>query len=150
MRISVKELLNLPHSSLKIGPLAGKEWYRMLEAHFKYAYENSWEVRKHFKSLDVMLAVKVAPPGSEVDEKIKTSLALQFHGSFMFLAAKKTPGDKDLAKRFAIIFCALINAACNIRQRQAEQRPFDDLIQKVNKEIGGISESLPVGFEIVK
>ncbi len=150
MRISVKELLNLPHSSLKICPLSGKEWYRLLEAHFNYIYANSFEVRKYFAGLPTLLAVKPASPDAGVDEKMKASLSLQFHGGFMHLAAEKVPGDKDQARISAIVFCALLNLSYSIRQRQAQQRPFDDLIQAVNSELGLLSEKLSVGFEVVK
>ena len=122
----------------------------MLEDHFNYIYANSHEVRKYFAGLPPLLAVKPAAPDAGVDEKIKASLGLQFHGGFMHLAAEKVPGDKDQTKISAIIFCALLNLSYNIRQRQAQRRPLDDLIQKVNNDLAEISEKLPVGFEVVE
>jgi hypothetical protein len=149
-KISVRKLLNLSHSSLRLGPWSCQKWHSQLDEFFNYVYKSRPQVQELFPSLGALLSGKPALPDANAEEKTKTSLVLQFVGMFVNRAADKIPGNKDEIKLFALVFACLTGLAHNIRQRQAQNKPFDDLIEVENKVLAELSKNLSTRFEIVK
>jgi hypothetical protein len=145
VRITKSQLLDLPHSRIKIGPADCVEWDAMLHAWFSLVSKKSPQVRERFQDPYAILAVDPSPTNGTLENRIRHSLAEQFIAGFIKYTAEKKKIKLDEIEAYALIFTALGGLAFKIKQGQAEN---NSLIQIWNKELEIISRKLPVKFEI--
>lgn len=146
--ISISQLLDLPHCSVKIGPVICMKWDAMLNAWFSVVYERSSQVCEYFQNPYAFLAVDPALPGDPLKNRIKHSLCQQFIGGFIKYAAEKEKMETKEIEAYTLIFTTLCGLVFKIGQRQDKNQPFADLIKTGNSTLNQISRKLPVGFKI--
>lgn len=128
------KLANWLESSRKLGPLTCCAWSRHFDDCFLKYQQRSPQFQKYFADTASFLGAekKMQQLDSPADEKVISSLQLEFNNGFIRHVARATGMQFEQVYVPSLVFLTLKELPVRIALRQQDGRPFADLIGKIN------------------
>jgi len=153
VKFTAAQVLKLPRSNLKLGPLLLKDWHQELNDFFVLAHSRS----PHFSiyglnNLGTFLQATTSKTNGQnkVRNDVVYSLQLQFFGRFFAMMRPKISGLSPAeADALSTVFMELKDLQLTLLDRQAHREPFNGLIRTSNEHLAKYNQKLPFNVKVV-
>jgi hypothetical protein len=152
VRLKASQILDLPHSSFKLGPLTLEAWHTVLSDYFTMAHQRSPQISSRgLSDLDSFFRATMPEAlgaAKKQDKDVLSSIKLQFIARFSARMLKKGLSPSDYSV-LTVIFFELKDLQLNLEDRKANNEPFNGLLKMSNQRLAEYSKKLPYLLKVV-